>query len=301
MSESNAVRISYRAEGSSGPWQVLRRTGDSLTPSQSTTESAEVNSDRMVSDLILTGLEAAGGLEIEMSAGSFDDLIAAAMCSTWDEVSGELKIGAADTQFEILKSYTDIDKHVQFTGMRVSTFSLNIEAGAVMTGNIGFVGTAVDTAYDPSADTFDPAPDARVINAANDVGSIMFDGSALTGTCISAMTLELNNNFQAQNAIGQLTAYDQIKGSAGVTGTKTLAFTAESFDLWAKTVTQTPISSSFTVGDGTSSYTLSMGREKLSGDLPSGGKDEILEVELSSTATRDAATGSSLVITRTPV
>src|SRR6516162_507341 len=45
--------------------------------------SEEIRPDRMRSDLILTGIDAQGGFDIEMSA-SFDAYLEALLCGTWD-------------------------------------------------------------------------------------------------------------------------------------------------------------------------------------------------------------------------
>lgn len=61
--------------------QKLRITAESLAKSTNTTQSAEIRPDRQVSDVIRTGISVEGGFDFELSYGSFDKLIAAALFS----------------------------------------------------------------------------------------------------------------------------------------------------------------------------------------------------------------------------
>ncbi len=61
----------------------MRMTGESLAYSISKTESAEIRSDRQITDLISTGAGASGGINIELSYKEYDTLIRAVMMSAW--------------------------------------------------------------------------------------------------------------------------------------------------------------------------------------------------------------------------
>lgn len=302
MSESNRIRVAYRAAGSTDDWQVMRRTSGGPALTMNTENSNEVLGDRLVSDLILQSAETGGSLEFEFSATSFDDWLSSAFCKAWsadDPVAGTdtLVIGVDDILFDVLLSYQDINRHIKFNSMRVGQLDLTAEAAATMTGTLAFVGTDYDADYDPTADTFLPATATRVLRGV-DVGTISMEGTPMTGTCIPGFTLSLNNNYQAGFCLGSLSPGKQVKGTAEPTGTLTISMTADTFDTWKQLIAQSEMSLEFPFGDGSTSYTLTIPRLKASGDLPVPGANEIVNWEWNYTALRDA-NGIALQLTRT--
>lgn len=82
--EADVVGVSIRTA-----MKELRFTGESLAQGTDTVESQEIRDDRQVTDVVRTNRNAAGDVNIELSYGSFDDLLVAALCAAdWsDEVS----------------------------------------------------------------------------------------------------------------------------------------------------------------------------------------------------------------------
>src|SRR5688572_11869411 len=71
----------------------LRYTGENLVFNQRSVSSEEIRADRMTADLVRVGAEVSGDLNIEMSYASFDELIEAALASTFSApVSGDSTI-----------------------------------------------------------------------------------------------------------------------------------------------------------------------------------------------------------------
>ncbi len=89
MSDSNRVAVGIVAESTFGTtpatpaFTALRLTRPGLSYTPRTVVSDEARADRQVTDLVLVGAEAAGDLGFELSYGSLDTMIEAAMCSTW--------------------------------------------------------------------------------------------------------------------------------------------------------------------------------------------------------------------------
>ncbi|HBL31849.1 MAG TPA: hypothetical protein DD490_33925, partial [Acidobacteria bacterium] len=67
----------------SGPLKELRWTGESLALTTTSEVSAEVRADRQVPDVVRTGVEIQGDVNIELSFGAFDDLLEGALLSSW--------------------------------------------------------------------------------------------------------------------------------------------------------------------------------------------------------------------------
>lgn len=303
MAEANRVRLAIRPEGSTDPWKILRRTGDSLTAGTETVRSEEIRSDRMRGGLKKTTTTVGGGVEVEFSS-DFDDLLSAAMCSAWladTPVAGseQLAVGTTTKRFEVLKSFLSEDRHYLMKGMQVNSLSLNMQAGQRITGSINFMGEELDKDYDPSGDTFDAASEAIIFDSSSNLSSITVDGSPMSGLLITGMALEINNNLQSMQGVG--TVYQEHhKGSADITGSLTVKASQEGLSLWDKADENTPIATSFQMGDGINTYTFAKDREFLSGDLPSGALDSILTIEMQSTAAV-AVSGEVLTITKATV
>ena len=100
MSDSNRLQIRYIEETTWGvtpataSMQELRFTGESLRFNISNEVSREIRSDRQVSDLIQAGADCSGSLEWELSYGTYDAFMAAALFSDW---SADLNLSETNT------------------------------------------------------------------------------------------------------------------------------------------------------------------------------------------------------------
>lgn len=68
-------------------FQTLRQTSNTLNGAPRTVESDELINDRMVADLILVGKEIAGDIGLELSVGSHDLLLEAALFNAWTKLA----------------------------------------------------------------------------------------------------------------------------------------------------------------------------------------------------------------------
>ena len=69
-----------------------RFTGESLSDSLTTETSQEIRSDRAPADLIVTDASAGGGIDFELSYGTYDDLFEDAFMGTWTTLTATLAI-----------------------------------------------------------------------------------------------------------------------------------------------------------------------------------------------------------------
>jgi hypothetical protein len=85
MSDTSRVQLALVAESAFATQktgvnlQTLRYTGESLRQTSSVVRSNEIRSDRMVPSVRRSRVEAAGGLQGELSYGTYDDLLAAVL------------------------------------------------------------------------------------------------------------------------------------------------------------------------------------------------------------------------------
>jgi len=76
--------VTYGVQVTGSNLQKLRFTGESLTQNQSTTRSAEIRPDRQVTDVIRTNLNAQGDVNYELSYGTYDAMMKAALMADAD-------------------------------------------------------------------------------------------------------------------------------------------------------------------------------------------------------------------------
>lgn len=98
MSDSNRVQLRYYEESNWGVTAAsrtmveLRHTGEALGYNIDYITSAEIRSDRQITDSIQAGADANGGIDFELSYASFDDFLEGALMSDW---SADLGISVA--------------------------------------------------------------------------------------------------------------------------------------------------------------------------------------------------------------
>lgn len=306
--ESNRVSLKYVPETVYGTtpvdstdWKYIRFTGESFSASTTMTPSNEIRSDRHIASAPKTARSASGGFDLELSPSTFDDFLEAALCGTW--TTNVLEVGTTQRSFSVEKHFEDLGRYLQLTGMRVTSANLVSNTNSILTGNFGFMGngetrgttSVVGTGSVAAADTND------VYNVASDVGSITIDGSS-TGFCISALTLDVNNNGREINCIdGSDFASNIAYGSASVTGTFDAYMTVELWDTLLDAVANnSDVALQYVISDTLgNSYTILLPRIKVSADSPQAtAKDSDITVSFSFTALLDSVEGTSLRITR---
>ena len=144
------------------------------------------------------------------------------------------------------------------------------------------------------------APTTTPFLSNNNVGTILVNGQSLEGVaCVSAMTVNLDNSLQTQRCLGSdsLGPGAHIATEAAITGSITLAWSKRAWEIWKNTFTRTPIAVVFPITDALGNkYIFSFPAVEVDGELPNGGKRDLIEVtlnytvaKLSPTITREAA------------
>lgn len=102
--------------------------------------------------------------------------------------------------------FTDVSKYLTHDGMRVGSFSMSVEAGSLVNGSFGFMGSETLTHESTQLGnsgtyTVLEAPGTEVMNATSNVGSVLYNGGALA---TSVMSIEINgdNSLREQRAVG---------------------------------------------------------------------------------------------------
>ncbi|MGO0683499.1 phage tail tube protein [Pseudomonas fulva] len=280
-----------------GNWDTLRLTSNTLSPTVNTQVSDEITESRISQGSVATSADIQGDLVGELSYGSFDKLLEAAFYGTWSN-DGVLTVGDTRRTFTIAKNFSDVGVFTLFRGMHVSTFALEVPSDGKITVTFGMAGLDyADGESNTVAATNQPTTSPFMSNI--NLGTLTIDGQSLEGiACVSALTMNLDNNLQVQRCLGtsRLGPGAQIATEAAITGTITLAWSKRAWQIWKNTFTRLPIALSFPITDSLGNrYTLNFPALEVDGDLPNGGKRDLIEVSLNYTVAKQAPT-----ITRVP-
>lgn len=207
--------------------------------------------------------------------------------------------GTTQRSFTVEKNFADISQTLTYTGMTLNKLSLALAAGSILTGSFDFIGkSATSQAGTLLHATVTPSTAFAVMNGVNNVANILEGGSALAGTYIKSLSMDLANNLRGQDAIGTLGYVDIASGSIDCTGSLEVYFANNT--LYQKFIANTASSLSFQVSDAAGNgYVITLPNIKYSdANITAGSINQDVMVSMSFTALRDATSGNTIVIDR---
>ncbi len=278
----------------------LRHTSNSLMLTRDSLTSAELRDDAQISDFRLGNRQSSGDLGIELSFAEYDDLLAAALRSEWQDdpnIPGNkfLIAGINVPSFTLERSFNNIKQYETFTGCQVNTLTLTVTPNTMVTGTIGFIGSNIGFSNEP----LDPIPDPSYAYPPYDgfQGKLIEGGSVIS--VVTSMEISIDNAMEANFVIGKDVAEAVTAGRINVTGTISAYF--QNNDLLSKFANEIESSLQFTLGDGISaSYVITLPRIKYSGgDNPVDGEGPIT-LNMPFQALYDDCSGTNIRIDRYP-
>jgi hypothetical protein len=210
-----------------------------------------------------------------------------------------LTTGTTQRSFTLEKAFTDITQFFAYRGMNANKMSMNFQSGSIVTGAFGFIGK---DSVRGAVTTLPGSPAASqtgdVMNAVAGVGNVYEGGSALTGTFIKSLSLDLNNNLRGQSAIGTLGNAGIAPGSIELTGTMEV-YLADG-TLYDKFIANTASSLGWTVQDGAGQgYGFNLPKVKYSdAKVTAGSLNQDVMLSLPFRALMDATTGVTMIVDR---
>ena len=258
MTDTNRVSLYVLPETTWGPphpqrgnFEELRYTGESLVFNVETASSSQIRSDRNVSDVVRTQASTSGDVQFELSYGSFDTLLEGLMMGSW--ATDVLKNGTTLKSFSIEKYFEGLNKYHTFKGLRVSSMSLDLGAGDMVTGSFAFLGKGIATGTS-SASTGTPtaANSNSIFNAVDNV-TVLKEGGSTYSDKVMSLSLNVENNLRANQSVGSLEATRIGFGQFNVSGAA-CRFTSRTKACLTSLLTALIAASSFTLSDGTNSY-----------------------------------------------
>ncbi len=278
-----AVGITAITLGSAGTGSIL--TGDVITFAGDTNPYVVLTGDPDVSD----------GASIVLQAPGLLVAIPASTTAVTVRPGNQIKVGVIQKSFSIERRFVDIDQYLVFAGCVANTFSLNVAAGQMLTGSIGFVGSKL-TVTGTELAVPGAAPTAEVFSA--------FEGSILDGdtviAIVTALTMNMQNGVEANFVVGSDETPQLSFGRANLSGTVTAFF--EDAVLLNKFINETPASLKLTLTDkafNVLDFDIPNIRYN-GGDIPVN-TEQSLQIEMPWQAILDVSDATNLLITRNPV
>ena len=139
---SSQTELSYIAETNWGVtptspapvFQAIRMTGESLKILNESVESDEIRPDRNVADDVDVGGGASGGIDGELSYGTFDDFLESVLFGTWSTSPANILInGTTQKSFTLQKKQEGnglAAVYELYNGMVVDTMTINVACKA---------------------------------------------------------------------------------------------------------------------------------------------------------------------------
>lgn len=229
-------------------------------------------------------------------------LVVEAAGDSIDLYSSTIRNGVVPISYTFQKYLSDATTPtwVQYRGCRVGTWDLAFDTAAILTGSFGIMGTSSDASASAIAgQTVLPQTNTEVMNAVNNVADIIIDGVAST-YYFNSLSLNVNNNLRAQQAIGSLPAINIALSRLSITGS--IMFYFENKDQYDKYVNGTRLSLSFRVEDSAgNAYMFTIPQiEFSSGSITAGGLDTDVFMEADWEAVLDPTTSCMIQVDRFP-
>jgi hypothetical protein len=203
--------------------------------------------------------------------------------------------------FSIETLFNDVGQFRIQTGMRVGSWSLNVQAGEIVKGTYSFTGKETKmkttTTLGAAPYTLLKSTGTEVMNATTNVGSLKKNGVELA-TALQSVELKGDASLRSQSAVGSKFPRGVGTGRFNLTGTVTAYF--ENGEMYNHFINHETIGLSFDFTDlDGNGYSYSVPAIKITSDdiKPEGIDQDVLE-PLEFVAFRDVGTGSMFQVDR---
>ncbi len=302
MTDASGARhsIAYIAEVTYGTtpatpvFKKVRHTGVTIGLSKDVVESGEIRDDRQISVSRHGNRKVGGDIEGELSYGSFDDLLEAALCGTW--ATNVLKAGTTRRSFTFERNFADITQYIRYTGCEVNSLEISVAPNQMVTVGVGVVGkdmalaqTIISGATYTAVGTTEPFDSFT--------GTITEGGVAIG--IVTELKLSLDNGIEPQFAIGSKTTRRPSIGRSKLSGSMTVYFEDET--LLEKFLDETESSIEFALVDlDGNTLTFELPLTQYNSGQPDVSGEGSVTIGVDFQALYSAGDASQIVITRTP-
>jgi len=297
------AEASYGVTPAAPAFKPIRHTGTTLALSKESLQSEEIRDDRQIADFRHGARQTGGDINLELSYGSFDDLLEAVLLGTWEVDGGgsgidRLKAGVLRRSFTVERFFGDIltaDRpYHRFTGVEFNTLGLAINANAMITGTMGVIGKgfATDTAIISGATYGAPTTTSPL-----DSFTGVLEEAGVLIAVITEIQLNVENGLEARFVVGSKDTIRPSIGRSNVSGTITAYF--EDSLLLDKFVNETESSIKLELPDAQGNkYTITLPRIKYNGGQPDVEGEGPITLSMPFQALLDSTTATNIIIDR---
>lgn len=228
MASADLLRLAIVREATPGvtpanpAFQLIRATSESLVYTPDTQLSNELNPDRQVSDVIVSGGQSGGDVSFEVSSNpGFELLLESCMANVW--TTDQLTVGKLLLTHTLEKrfSFNEADpdptmryEYQRFVRSLIDAMTLTFAPGGPATGSATMLGGAMSRGQgDLSGATYLDAGQLPVIVGAG-VLPVTFTvaGTDYEAWCVSNLVMNFRNNGRAIACLGQEAANEVVLG-----------------------------------------------------------------------------------------
>ena len=225
------TRVAYIAEVTSGTTPTtpsilnLRVTGAGIRTNKSTKAIAEINPDLNVRDEVEVTQSASAAYNFALNYGSLDDIIANVLGNSWTTNAISNGNGQAAMTFE---ETLDLNGSLSFSRLTyglVNDLSLNVQAGAEISGSFNVVGQKETLATAIISGATYTAANAKAVMAAGQGVAALSIGS-LTTPKVKGIKFDIKRNLRPRFVVDSLYPDSFGQSLVDVTGSIDLYFAA---------------------------------------------------------------------------
>lgn len=270
-----------------GDWTELKRTSWGVGPTQNTNENDEIGGSRMAQGVSRGTVDVGGDVPTKFRYGQHDEFLASCFGAEW--VSDVLTMGNGRITFSLATYASDIGVASIVRGAQVGMWQLECPNDGDITATVTFAGLDWESKADDTSfivgTPVNTAGDLRY--SFKEVTYISLNGvSGGEGFCVDTFSIQFDNNMQTQRCIGTGSPYAgaNIPTTFTPSGSITLSWSKDAWEVWGKTLTGEAFPFSFALENGEGLYTFDFPSVQVSGDWPDGGNTDIVQVTLDITA-----------------
>lgn len=272
-------------------WKPIRFVSENLGRNTTEITSNEITTGRQKPRNKQGTYSSTATVQVELSSGSFDELIQAAFQGTW--AANILKVGSTRRKMAILERHTDINQDYIAMGMEVSGLTLNAPVNSPVNLTFDLSGASLEPlATLPTGSTFDSPTSTEIMVTTE--GFFKEDGTTIGYA--TDFSINFNNNMSPNFVLFQREAYDQSNEVFSCGGSFSAGFVDET--LYDKFLNQTQTNIEVKLTDGTKSLTIELPNAAYTnGDKAVGGPGSII-ANYTFTAGYDSSESTTAKVTR---
>lgn len=138
-----------------------------------------------------------------------------------------IRNGTTLKSFRVQKAFNDLatPEYWTFSGLRSSTWGLEISTDSILTTSFGFMGTdaEMNTTSAPAANTITDASTTPIMNAVSNIASINL-GHGNESNYFNSLSINMDNQLRGQSAVSHLGYVGLSTGRLSITGSVEMYF-----------------------------------------------------------------------------